>query len=83
MDGSLLERGRVSVGVGSSRNSLDLAENLANLVEIRRIRPKTGREWRDLAGSLLDFVGSSEIRLRNLQMVEISGLIGGGVDWVS
>ena len=83
MDGSLLERGRVSVGVGSSRNSLDLAENLANLVEIRRIRPKTGREWRDLAGSLLDFVESSEIRLRNLQMVEISGLIGGGVDWVS
>ena len=78
----MLEYGWVSVGVGCSRNSLDLAENLTNLVEIRRIRPKTGREWRDLAGSLLDFVESSEIRLRNLQMVEISGLIGGGVGWV-
>ena len=40
--------GWVSVGVGSGRNLLDLAENWVDLAEIWRIWPKIGLVWRDL-----------------------------------
>ena len=47
--------GRVSVGVRFGQNSPNLAENWADLVEIRRIWPKTGLVWLDLVGSRRDF----------------------------
>lgn len=65
LNGSLPEGGRVLVGVEFGRNSLNLAENWANLAKIRQIWLKTSLVWKDLAGSQRDLAGYGEIRLRN------------------